>query len=283
MRHAFVHERRSLSYLDARAPVPGGRGTLLLLHAFPLAAAMWEPQLTAPPAGWRVVAPDLRGFGGSDPDLRPQPAGSDATALSIGDYARDALALLDHLEIADAVVCGLSMGGYAALAMLGLAAGRVRGLVLADTRGDADTDAARDARGRMLETLATGGVRAVADGMLPRLLGQTSQAKRPAIVERVKRLAGSQGAEGVGAAILRMRDRPDSTLTLRAIRCPALVIAGAEDEITGPDVAQALHESIPGSSLVILDGAGHLSNLEQPEAFNETLGHFLTGLPSTNQ
>jgi 3-oxoadipate enol-lactonase len=268
MRHSIGHRGRRISYLESRGGGAGPLRTLALLHAFPLDGEMWDPQLAAVPPGWRFIAPDLRGFGGSDP------GGSD-TAPSIDDYGDDVLALLDALELDRVVVAGLSMGGYAAFSILRLRPERVKALVLADTRAEADGQPARAARDAMIETLAAGGPPAVFQTMLPGLLGRTSRTTRPEVVERVRALAVAQPAEGVRQGILRLKSRPDSGPLLAAVACPTLVVVGEEDQITTPDVARSLHGAIRGSSLAIIPKAGHLSSLEQPEAFNEALGEFL--------
>jgi len=267
MRKQFERAGRLISYLDVEPPAgQPRRGTLVLLHAFPLSADMWRPQLADAPAGWRVVAPDVAGFGRSFP-VPP--------TASFDDDARDILGLMDHLGQQTVVVGGLSMGGYIALALLRLAPERLGGLVLADTRPDADSDEARRSRHEMLETLERGGAAAVLDGMLPRLLGRTTLASRPQVVAQVREIGLWQPADGIRAAIHRLMGRPDSTPLLSGVRFPTLVVAGAEDVITGPEVAQAMHQRIPGARLTLIDGAGHLSNLEQPAAFNDALSAFL--------
>lgn len=267
MHFEFHHAGRTISYLDVDGPGPSPHA-LVLLHAFPLAAEMWRPQLAPVPAGWRVVVPDLRGFGGSSPDGLEGP-------VSIDDYARDLIALLDHLELHRVVVGGNSMGGYTALAVLRLAAERVRGLVLADTKAEADSESARTARAAMLEVLESGGVAAVWERMQPGLLGKTTKTSRPEVVERVRRLVLAQPAEAVRRAVERMRSRPDSTPLLPGIVCPTLVIVGEEDQIAGPETARLMHEKIPGAELAVIRGAGHLSGMEQPREFNAVLGRFL--------
>lgn len=267
MHSEFAHAGRTIGYLDVEGPGPS-RHALLLLHAFPLAAEMWRAQLEAAPAGWRLVALDLRGFGASTPD----PASG---TVSIDDYARDALALLDHLELPRAVVGGNSMGGYAAFGLLRLAPERVAGLVLSDTKSEADSEAARADRATMLETLARGGVGAVWERMQPALLGATTRKSRPEVVERVRRLVLAQHAEGVRRAIERMTSRPDSTPLLAGIGCPTVVVVGEEDAITGVDVARRLHERIPHAELATIPGAGHLPALERPHEFNTVVGRFL--------
>ncbi len=267
MRSEFHHAGRPVSYLDVEGPGPSHQA-LVLLHAFPLAAEMWRPQFAAVPPGWRFVAPDLRGLGASSPEGPSAPA-------SIDDYAHDVVALLDHLELHRVVLAGLSMGGYAAFATLRLAAERVRGLVLADTRAEADDDAARASRTAMLDVLAHGGVAAVFERMHPGLFGKTTRASRPEVVERVRRLALAQPADGVRRAIERLRSRPDATPLLSGIVCPTLVVVGDEDQITGLDAARRLHDGIPGAELAVIRPAGHLSNLEQPREFNAVLARFL--------
>jgi pimeloyl-ACP methyl ester carboxylesterase len=268
MRSEFHHAGRTISYLDVEASGPSHHA-LVLLHAFPLAAEMWRPQLTAAPAGWRVVAPDFRGFGASSPDGPSEP-------VSIDDYARDLVALLDHLELHRVVVGGNSMGGYAAFAMLRLVAERVRGLVLADTKAEADTESARADRAAMLDVLARGGVAAVWERMQPGLLGRTTRASRPTVAERIRRLVLAQPVEGVRRAIERLRSRPDSTPLLPGIACPTLVIVGEEDPIAGMETARHMHERIPAAELAVIRGAGHLPGLEQPDVFNAVLARFLT-------
>jgi 3-oxoadipate enol-lactonase len=268
MRSHFQHDGRSISYLEAACGGPSPTRTLVLLHAFPLAADMWAPQLAAVPAGWRVVAPDFRGFGASLPD----PTSVDPI---VDDYARDVLALLDHLGLDQVVLGGLSMGGYVAFALMRLAPHRVQGLVLADTRAGADGESARASRAAMLEVLGRGGLAAVFERMQPGLFGRTTMATRPDVVEGIRRLALAQSVAGVGRAIERMRSRPDSATLLASISCPALVVVGEEDQITGLGDAEAMHDRIPGSELTVIARAGHLSNIEQPGEFNAVLARFL--------
>lgn len=267
MHSEFSHAGRAIGYFDVEGDGPV-RHALVLLHAFPLAAEMWRAQLDAVPAGWRIVAPDLRGFGTSSPAA---PSG----AVSIDDYAHDVLALLDHLDLPRVVVGGNSMGGYAAFGLLRHAPERVKGLVLSDTRAEADTDEARASRAAMIEELGRGGVAAVWERMRPGLLGATTRKLRPEVVERVRRLVLAQHADGVRRAIERLASRPDSTPLLGTIACPALVIVGEEDQITDIDTARRLHDGIPGAEMAIIRDAGHLPALEQPREFNGALWRFL--------
>jgi 3-oxoadipate enol-lactonase len=256
-----------LRYLEATPRADDRpRGTLLLLHAFPLNARMFEGQLGLADRGWRVLAPQLRGFDGGI---------SDPPAISMDDYAGDVIDLLDALHIKTAVIGGLSMGGYVAFALLRLAARYVQGLILADTRPQADTPAAVDARKALLQIVRDHGPSAVAEQMLPKLLGQTTQNTRPEIVDRVRSLVLASSADAIAGAIHALMTRPDSTPLLASIHVPTLVIVGAEDALTPRPLSEDMHRAIAGSELVVIQGAGHLTNLEEPAAFTDALAHFL--------
>jgi pimeloyl-ACP methyl ester carboxylesterase len=252
---------RSVRYLEAGSGTP-----VVLLHAFPLNAEQWLPQLARVPPGVRVVAPDLRGFAGSEPF-----AGLPSPSVSMDIYAADVLELMAHLEMPRAVVCGLSMGGYVALAMIRKAPARVSGLLLADTRATADTVEGRAGRDRMLELVAKEGPSAVAVAMVPKLLGETTRREQRDLADAVTRLVESSSKDGIAAAIRAMKDRPDSTSVLASIACPASIVCGDEDMLTPVADSEAMHRAIAGSELVVLPRAGHLSNLENAAAFNDVL------------
>ena len=267
MRTDVAHlPHRSLRYLSS-----GEGRALLLLHAFPLSADQWLPQLARVPPGWRFVAPDLRGFRGAGPAFEDP----GATDLAIDDYARDIAALATHLDIESATVCGVSMGGYIALAFRRLFPSRVRGLVLSNTRAGADTPDARAGRDRMIELVRRDGVAAVAAAMTPRLLGESTRRDRPDLEDAVRRLILMNAPDAIAVALAALRDRQDSTDLLLSIDVPALVIVGDEDVITPPAEAEILHRGIAGAALVVLRGVGHLSNLEDPLAWNSALHQFL--------
>jgi 3-oxoadipate enol-lactonase len=259
--HATVNGRAT-RYFEAGSGEP-----LILVHAFPLNAEMWKPQLERVPGGWRFVVPDLRGLGEGRLD--------EGTALTMDDYAIDIVALMDALTIDRAVLGGLSMGGYIAFAFHRFAPERVRGLVLSDTRPQGDT--AEGARGRMamLERLRTDGVGAVADELIPKLLGGTTRRLRSAVEAEVRRLIEANDAYGIAGAIHALINRPDSTPDLARIRVPTLVVVGEEDTITPVADAEIVHRGITGSELTILPAAGHLSNLETPTEFSSTVASFL--------
>ncbi|HEV3058010.1 MAG TPA: alpha/beta fold hydrolase [Vicinamibacterales bacterium] len=242
------------------------RGTLVLLHAFPLNARMWEGQLSLAGRGWHVIAPHFRGVDGTG---HSQPAGS------IDDHAADLIDLLDAMHVEDAVIGGLSMGGYVAFALFRHAPSYFRALILADTRSQADTPAGIEGRKKMLEQLERGGPNAIANEMLPKLLCESTRATRPEVVARVRAMILSRPPESISSAIHALMARPDATPLLPAIRVPTLILVGEEDALTPPSAAEEMHARIAGSELVRIPGAGHLSNIDQPEIFNDALARFL--------
>jgi len=249
----------------------GEGDVVVLLHGFPFDSRLWDPQLRALPAGWRGIAPDLRGFGGSDRGDVP---------LTMEQHARDVLALLDLLDLGQVVVGGLSMGGYCALAMQRLAPGRVRGLVLSDTRAEADSDEARRLRSAQVVTVRQRGAAEVLQPMTRRLLAPQTIAERPEVVAALEEMMYSTPPGTMVAALQGMAARPDARPQLATIRVPVLVLGGELDEITPPAVLAELAAAIPGAQLRLLPGCGHVSNLEASPAFNEALHSFLQRLPA---
>lgn len=255
-----------IHYLDAGA----GEPALVLLHAFPLHAGMWEPQVRELSAGRRVIAPDFLGFGGSDaPESMyryTMPGSADVVA-----------GLLDHLKLDEVVLGGLSMGGYVAFAFLRQYADRVRALILADTRAAADTTLAFDRRTDQQDQVARVGTTALIETLLAGLLSDHTRSTRLDLVEKVRRLMANPPAGFIGA-LEAMKHRPDATGELASITVPTLVIVGEDDALSPPDVARDMHERIKGSELAALPRAGHLSNLEAPEKFNAAIAGFLSTL-----
>jgi pimeloyl-ACP methyl ester carboxylesterase len=226
---------------------------------------MFEGQWTALSGRARLVVPDLRGFGHSPP----------GTALAeMGSLADDVLGLLDHLGIASAVVGGVSMGGYVSMALLRNDPGRVRALVLADTQMSADDAAARDTREAIAQDVLANGTAV----MVPRSAALLSPAAPEAMRAQMVRWILGNPPEGVAAAERGMALRPDGRDILARFAGPLLVIVGSQDTLTPPEKARAISDLVPSSTLVEISGAGHLSNVEQPEAFNAALGRLLDRL-----
>ena len=249
--------------------VSGTGPALLLLHAFPLGLAMWEPQAATLTDAHQVVRFDCRGFGGSPPG---------DGLLTMERIADDAVGILDHLGIPSAAVVGVSMGGYAAFALVRRHPERLRALVLADTRAGADSPETKATRAAQAEKVRREGVRAIADAALPKLLGETSHGERPELVARVRQIIEANPPRGITDALAGLAARADSTPTLREIRVPTLVLVGEEDAITPVAEAETLHHGVAGSRMAVIPRAGHLSSLENPDEFNRQVRSFLATL-----
>jgi 3-oxoadipate enol-lactonase len=247
---------------------PAHRDVLLLLHAFPLHAGMWSRQLASLGGRFRVVAPDYRGLGGS---------GAPPEASTMELLAEDVRALLAQLRIERAVVAGLSMGGYVALALHRLAPALFRGLVLCDTKAAADGDEARANREAFARNALEQGLSWVADDLTPKLL---RKAPDPAVVREVRELIGQGTPAGVAAAQRGMARRPDSTATLASVRAPVLVLFGAEDALMPATEGEQLAKAARDGRFVAIPSAGHLSNLENPAAFDAALADFVAAAPA---
>ncbi len=243
-----------------------GRGEpIVLVHAFPLGSAMWEDQIDALATRFRVIAPDLRGFGDS---ARGQ-------GLASLDQAADDLAgLISALGLDQVTLVGLSMGGYIAFALLRRQPTLVSRLVLADTRAGADSAEGRQSREASAQLAEQQGVAAVADQLLPKLLSAGAPAD---VRDEARKIILANDPAGVAAAQRAMAARPDSSALLASITIPTLIIVGSEDALTPPSEAQAMHRAIAGSRLITLDGAGHLANLESPDAFSAAIEEFVLG------
>lgn len=262
-----------LHYLDA-GPRPGGAVArtltpppLVLLHAFPLHAGMWAPQVEAVSPDRRVIAPDLPGFGGSE-------APQSMYRYTMAGFAELVAGLLDRLEVDRVVLGGLSMGGYVSFAFLRQYPHRVAGLVLADTRAGADTSAVYERRSEQQDQVATIGTRTLIETLLGGLLCDHTQAHRADLVDHVRGLMANPAAGYVGA-LEAMKHRPDSTGTLAGVTVPTLVVVGEDDALAPVDVARDMQERVPEAALAVLPRAGHLSNLEAPAEFNAALAGLL--------
>jgi 3-oxoadipate enol-lactonase len=253
----------ALAYEDVGTGLP-----VVLLHAFPLDATMWQPQLAALMSECRCIAPDLRGFGNSPVD----------GPYSMDQYADDVAALLDTLQVERAVVAGLSMGGYVAFAFWRRHRTRVRALVLANTRAGADSTEGIAKRRELIALARESGAAAVAERQMPGLIGATTREKHPGIGEDIRGLILQAPVDGIVGALEAMMTRPDSRDLLQTIDVPTLVIGGDEDVLTPPAEAQIIHDGIRGSRIEILKHTGHLSNVERPAAFNTLLSELVGGL-----
>jgi pimeloyl-ACP methyl ester carboxylesterase len=248
----------AIHYLDAGA----GHDVVLLLHAFPLSSSMWEPQVKALAGRFRVIAPDYRGLGRS----RPAPEVSAMETI-----AADVLALLRTLGVRRAAVAGCSMGGYVAFELYRRAPRLFRALALCDTRPGADDAAGRAGRETFARNALEKGLAWVEQDFLPKLLRPDPD---PRMLPWLADILAEGTPEGVAAAQRGMALRRDSVPTLSRIEVPTLVVAGEKDQLIPPSEAVTMQSGVKGARLLVIPGAGHLPNLEAPEAFNRALSAF---------
>jgi len=257
-----VTDSVTLSFSEA------GQGTpVVLLHGFPLNGAIWREQQQRLSAQYRVITPDLRGHGRS-----PAPAGVYEMDL----LARDVLALLDSLHIAKAVIMGHSMGGYVALAAWRLAQERFLALGLIASQTSADTEEGRQGRYELATKVATEGSEAVAAAMIPKLFASGIPIVPP-ILTQVRETILNTDRAGIIGSLHGMALRTDSGALLPRINVPVLILAGEEDQIISPDKAKAMAAAMPTATLALIQHAGHMPMLEQPEATTTVLRNFLSG------
>jgi len=262
-RHLVLGDRQLT--IDVQGDGPG----ILFIHGFPMDRTLWRP-LVAGLVGWRRVAPDLAGFGLSDPFPDSQ--------ATIARYADDLVRVLDDQRVDRAVVCGLSLGGYIAFQLWRAHRDRVRAFVLISTRAEADKPDGRAKRNEMIEQLRTDGVRGLAHTFFPRLLAPASLNELGNVAGHVKTMLLDNQVSGLAAAVAAMRDREDSTELLASVSVPALVVAGAEDVLIPGGTSRALARGIQGSRFETIAGAGHVAPLEQPEATIGIVRDFLESM-----
>lgn len=242
---------------------------IVFLHAFPMNHKMWEPQIRALEKDFRVIAPDLRGLGGSELGASP---------FTMEVLVDDLIELLDHLHVKKAVVCGLSMGGYVALRALERHPERFKGVVLADTNTAADTNESKIKRTQALKAVQTKGLSAFAEEFLKHALSAHTRETKPEVVARLKNIIESNNPAGVLHAIIALISRTDTTASLKAIKVPTLIAVGEEDTVTSVSLAEGMHKQIEGSKLAVLKKAGHFSNIENSEEFNRAFVAYLDSL-----
>jgi 3-oxoadipate enol-lactonase len=258
---ASLAPNRTLEYEEKGSGAP-----LVLLHAFPMTGAMWRDQIDDWSRDFRVIAPTL-------------PASGQST-FTLENAARDVADLLDALKINGLIILGgLSMGGYIAFEFAHQFPQRLRALILADTKAEADSPEAKIKRDEMIEFARDHSGAEVFEKMLPNLMGQTTRDSRTDVIEGARQIASTLNSPTLVSLIEALRDRRDSTPILAQIAVPTLVICGDEDIITPPDGARNMAHAIANSRLEIISKAGHLSNLEQPHEFKRVVREFLMQLP----
>jgi pimeloyl-ACP methyl ester carboxylesterase len=248
----------------------GSGPAVVLLHGFPLCRKMWQPQVKAlATAGYRVITPDLRGFGESE-----APNGSHSISI----FADDVAGLLTHLGIEKAVIGGMSMGGYVLLNLVERYPHRVAAAMFLVTRAAADDEPARMRRSSLAGEVAAGRPQIVTDAFEGILFAGSTPAVRPELVAEVRTWMTATTSPGLAGGLLAMRDRKDYIDLLPSFELPALVIGAEADRAVPPEHSRLLAEALPNARLCMIAEAGHMANLERPEAFNTCLLEFLHGL-----
>lgn len=259
----------TLAYNDHGTGLP-----IVFLHAFPLNRTMWAQQEEALSLQFRIITIDLRGHGESDAPL---------WRYTLEQSADDVNALLDQLSIQQAIFVGLSMGGYILFAFYRKYAARVKGLVLADTRAQPDTAEGKDGRFQMAQIAYKKGPFAIVDTMLSKLFSPTTIKTRPALVQQVRTIIENSQISGIAGDLMAMAERLDSIPLLSQITCPTQIIVGELDQATPPSDAKLMADHIPNARLAIISNAAHLTNMEQPEAFNQIVAAFASELAKGKQ
>lgn len=253
----------SINYVERGTPagLP-----VVFIHGFPFSHRMWDAQMRALPHGIRAISYDLRGHGES------QVADGQYTIEFLVD---DLIALLDHLVIDKAVLCGLSMGGYVALRAIERSPERVRALVLADTRSEADPNEAKIKRAATIMAVKRDGVPAFAETFVKAVFAPQNLSGQPQAVESIKSIIRGNTQLGIAGTLIALAARTDTTASLAKITVPTLIMVGEHDTLTPPAASESMHAAIKGSQLVVVPGAGHVANIENEAVFNQALVSFL--------
>lgn len=243
--------------------------SLLFIHGFPFNKEMWKKQLTAFAETHRVIAYDVRGHGGSAPG---------SVEFSVAQFADDLILFMDVMDLDKAAICGLSMGGYIAMNVIEKNHERLSALILCDTQCNADSTEAREKRMKTIASIRLNGLKKYADEMVNNLFAPASLNTMPEEVSFIKDSILHTNPDSVCKTLQALANRKDSCADLAKTKIPVLIMVGREDKITPPEAAKKMHELIPGSAFEIIDGAAHLSNLENTEIFNARLLEFLKEL-----
>ncbi|MGH2360921.1 MAG: alpha/beta fold hydrolase [bacterium] len=255
----IVRNGVEISYKDEGEGLP-----VVLLHGFPFSGRMWNRQIAALAPSHRVITPDFRGFGDSG-----------GVPSTVEQLAGDVKSVVEHLELEPFVLGGFSMGGYVAFRYLAEHADRVHALMLLDTRAEADAPEAKQRRYAGIDRIKSEGPDGFLNDFAKLVLSPKTVESRPDVVAQVRQMMEEERAESLTGGLKAIAERPDSTPLLGRLKMRTLIVVGEDDKATPPDSAKKMHEAISGSQLVIISGAGHMTNIEQPERFTKALREFL--------
>lgn len=255
----------NLSYDD----VGEGNIPIIFLHGYPFDKTMWLGQLDFLKLSYRLIACDIRGFGESK---------DEESALSIDLFGDDLIQFMDELHIDKAVICGLSMGGFIALNAHQKSPNRFESLILCDTQCIADTAEGKAKRYETIDDIIANGVTEFNEGFIKKVFHKDSLTEKKELVEQLRGVVFSNSEQIIIHGLVALAERSETCSTLSEITVPTLIICGREDIVTPLSESEFMNKNIKGSILKIIDKAGHVSNLEQPEAFNTHLSEFLGSL-----
>lgn len=252
-----------LSYTDSGKE---GAPVIIFIHGFPFNRSMWNLQVESLKESYHLLTYDIRGHGNSEPGNED---------FSIDLFVSDLIGFMDALKIDRAILCGLSMGGYIALTAIEKYSERFNALILADTQCIADSPEAKEKRINTIENIRKNGVEKYADESVKNLFAPESLTTRQKEIEDVREMIVKTSEHTIINTLLALSFRKETCSYLPEIKVPVLIIVGKEDKLTPPSAASFMHERIKDSLLRIIDHAGHVSNLENPEQFNDQLRMFL--------
>jgi 3-oxoadipate enol-lactonase len=258
-----------LSYDD----VGEGSIPIIFLHGYPFNKTMWQGQLEFLKHSYRLIPCDIRGFGKSTDEESP---------LSIDLFADDIIQFMDKLSIEKAIFCGLSMGGFIALNAIKKFPERFEALVLCDTQCIADTNEVKEKRYKIIDEIEVDGVADFNEGFIKSVFHKDSITNKKELVEQLRSVVFSNSKHIITQGLIALAERSETCSTLKEISIPTLIICGREDEVTPLAQSEMMHEAINESILCVIDNAGHVSNLEQPDEFNNHLLNFLTPISDLN-
>lgn len=262
----YIHINNHDLYYDdmGKSDIP-----IIFLHGFPFDKSMWQNQMNYFKTKCRVLAYDIRGFGQSV-DME--------SALSIDRFANDLMAFMDALQLKKAVICGLSMGGYIALQAVAKAPERFEALILCDTQCIADTPEVKENRYKTIASIENGGLKAFYEGFIKKVFHEDALTHKKAVVAQLSEVVYNNEVQSIKQGLMALAERSETCSILSNLSLDTLILCGRQDAVTPLSESEKMHAAIHGSALRVIENAGHVSNLEQPEAFNAYLLGFLKTL-----